>query len=212
MKRRQFVTTALLAGSAAGCAGLQTNDSPTESSDTADTPNGDSTHTMTDEHATGVQRQIELTNVEIPPEDVPVSIGVNIQESKVTADQAAKIEVGYVITEAIQLGGGPEVPVGQTLSDVDTPGLVLLPVQEARQFQRVNDEMWKPDRPKDKEWTFFASATQKDVAAQTLLTSELEVWADHRYNGYFEPSEYSFSHYFLVNGKRFDWSFTITVK
>lgn len=94
MKRRQFVTTALLAGSAAGCTGLQTNDSPTESSDTADTPNGDSTNTMTDEHETGVQRQIELTNVEIPPEDVPVSIGMNIQESKVTADQAARIEVG----------------------------------------------------------------------------------------------------------------------
>lgn len=85
-------------------------------------------------------------------------------------------------------------------------------MQEARQFQRVNDEMWKPDRPKDQEWAFPASATQKDVAAQTLLTSELEVWADHRYDGYFEPGEYSFSHYFLVDRERSDWSFTITVR
>lgn len=210
MRRRQFVTTALLAGSLTGCVGFQSNDSPTEANDNADTPNGDPTETITDE-SRGVQRHIELKNVELSAENVPVSIGINIQESKVTADQPARIEVGFIITEDIHLQNGSEIPVGKTLSDDDTPGLVLLPLQEASEITRVDDRMWKPDRPKGEQWTAPATDYKKDISVHTLLTNELEVWADHQNDGYFEPGSYRFPNNFWVNGEQVDWSFTITV-
>lgn len=211
MRRRQFVATALLAGSTAGCVGLEADDSPSGSNDTADTTNDDSTETMANENKTSVKRHIELTNVETPPEDVPVSIGVNIQESEVTPDHPARIEVGFVITDEFHLATGPDVPVGLTPSDGDTPGLVLLPLRDASEIPRVNDEMWKSDHPKDQQWTERASEYSSDVSPQTLFTSELEVWADHRYDGYFEPGEYRFSNRFAVDDERVSWSFTISV-
>lgn len=211
MYRRHFVATALCAGSAAGCVGLQDDNPSSESDDSADTPNGDPTETMTQNKKTSATRHIELTNVETPSDDVPVSIGINIQQSDVTADHPARIEVGFVITNDFHLKTGMNPPMGTTLSADGTPGLVLLPLQEANEIQRVNDEMWKPDRPKDEEWSFPATAYEKDVSAKTLLTSELEVWADHRYDGYFQSGEYRFSNRFWVADKKTPWSFTISV-
>lgn len=211
MKRRHFVATALLTGSAAGCVGLQTNDSPTESNETTETPEGDSTETMTKDKQASVQRTIELTDVTPPSEDIPVSIGIDIQESEVTADHPARIEVGFVFTDDARFETGPELPMGKTLSDDDTPGLVLLQPWIADGIPRVDDETWKPDRPKDQRWDYRATASNIHLSAHSLLTSELVVWADHQYDGYFEPGEYRFPNRFTVDDERVSWSFTISV-
>lgn len=212
MRRRQFVATALLSGSLSGCNGLQANGSPTESNDTADPSNGDSTETMTPDTDSSVKRRIELTNVELPPEDVPVSIGINILEDKVSADQTARLEFGFILTEKAHIRTDLEAPVGKTLSSDDTPGLVLLRPQDADEMPRVNDEMWKPDREQDEMWSFRSTAFESVLPANSLLTSELVLWADHRYDGYFEPGEYRFPHRFWVhNDEKVNWSFTIAV-
>lgn len=212
MQRRQFVTTALLAGSAAGCSGLQTNDSPTESNNANGTLRSIETETMPSDTDSSVKFRIELTNVERPPENVPVTIGINILEDEVTPEQTARFEFGFILTEQAHIRTDLEAPVGKTLSSDDTPGLVLLRPQDADEMPRVNGKMWKPDREQDEMWGFRSTAFESELPANSLLTSELMLWADHRYDGYFEPGKYRFPHRFWVhNDEEVNWSFTITV-
>jgi hypothetical protein len=211
MQRRQFVLTALLAGPITGCVGFEANDSPTESNDSTATPENDSTETMNQENETSVMQHIEVTNVETPPEDVPVCIGIDVLEDQITPDQPARLEFGFVITDDIRIRTDLEAPVGKNLSDPETPGLVLLRPQEASDIPRESDERWKPGRPKDQDWTARSTAYESEHSAQSLLASELELWADHQYDGYFEPGDYRFQHRFRVDGEQVSWSFIISV-
>lgn len=211
MQRRQFVATALLAGSLPGCSAPQATDAPSESNDTSQSPEDDTTDTMTQENETSATRQIKLTNVELPTEDIPIRFGIDILEDEVTPTHPAKIEVGFVFTDEAHIKTEFEPPMGLTQSADDTPGLVLLPPDLASNISRVNDEMWKPDRAKDEKWLVDTTAYENTESPHSLLANELELWADHQYDGYFEPGEYRFDHGFAFDNERVSWSFTISV-
>lgn len=166
---------------------------------------------MNDKQDPATKRSIELKDIETPSVDAPINIGINILEEEMNSSQVPVIEFGFILTERATIRTDLEAPVGQTLSSEDTPGLILVTHETASHIERVNDEMWKPDRPKDEMWAFASTSYEAELPDQSLLTSELELWANHQFDGYFEPDEYRFPHRFWLNDEEIEWSFTITV-
>jgi len=167
---------------------------------------------MTQDEKRSVERRIELMDLDHPSEDIPVSIGIEVLEDEINANQTARLQFGFILTEDAHIRTDINEPVGKTLSSDGTPGLVLLPPHEAEQMPRVNDEMWKPDREQDEMWGFKSTMYESELPRHSLLLSEGVLWADHRHDGYLKPDEYRFPHTFWINNdEQVDWSFTISV-
>lgn len=215
MDRRHFLGITLGAGGLGGCTALQ------DIGEQQSEPATNSTENMTDTTDTdgtedgaldGTEaRNIELEVIEAPPDSVPVTVGVGIQEGEITAEQVGRLEIAFIATESVSVRTDFDAPVGKTLSDEDTPGLVLLPPKSAEYYERVDASRWKPDRPADEDWSFKATSHEASMTPNHVTCSDLEVWADHRYNGYFESGLYRFSHRFWVDDDPVEWSFTLEV-
>lgn len=215
MERRHFLGLTIGAGTLGGCASLQntknqysgqessptqqTNDEPAKSDSGGDSSDVDPTRT------------IKIGDVEAPPDSVPVTVGVGIEEGSIDEDQAGRLEIGFVTTDAVSIRTDFDAPMGRTLSDNETPGLILLTPSSTEYLDRVHPSMWKPDIPEDNEWQFKATAYEEYLSENRILVSELDIWADHQYDAYFEPGHYRFSHTFWVNDDPVEWSFTLEV-
>lgn len=215
MERRHFLGIAAGTGSLGGCSSLQNvgNQSPGPGNSPTRNVNDDpeTSDRRTDSPEVEPRRAVALGEIETPPDSVPVTVGVRLREGEITGDQVGRLEVGFVTTDATTVRTGSDPPMGRTLSDDETPGLVLLTPSSADHVERVDDSMWKPDRPEDREWSFDASYYEADLPANSILSGELEIWADHRYDGYFDPGAYRFTHTFRADDVPVEWAFTLEV-
>lgn len=153
------------------------------------------------------ERSVELESTDPAPEHrFAGDVSVSVLDPQVTETSPAKLRLTF------EYGGdekrGLELPFfsyrGQPAPSTD-PGLLLL---DSKEYDRRTG-CWKKDSDQGLSGPGVMPGKGFEPGEQLRITSY--VWADHRYDGCFEPGTYRFEETLEFEDDEYTWGFTLRV-
>lgn len=178
MKRRGYLAAAAGVAGLAGLAGCKGDIAPGAGRHLLD-PDTD-------------RRHVTLAGVDVTPDDVPVSIDVEVVEPLATADHPVRIAVTTTNEgpeRAISVAeGGCRLFNREKAGSDDPEGLWLYPDGSLEPWDRTG-ERWVPEDRGRRAYAAYGCGPRA-YRADESLTNEYEVWDDYAVRGYFQPGTY----------------------